>query len=86
MKHQGQNIIMKLIQKAQTQIKPLQFTTLCPKYYQMMKVYTRRYKFVKLKANESLFCGSYMCQNYVKYYGRNVEHYENIRKYGGRNL
>ena len=37
MKHQEQNIPMKMIQKTQKQTKHMQFPTLCQKYYQMMK-------------------------------------------------
>ena len=38
MKHQRQNISMKMIQKTQKKTKLLQFLTLCRKYYQMMKL------------------------------------------------
>ena len=37
MKHQGQNIPMKMIQKTQKQTELMQFLTLCHKYYQMTK-------------------------------------------------
>ena len=37
MKHQEQNISMKMIQKTQKQTKLLQLLTLCHRYYQMMK-------------------------------------------------
>ena len=37
MKHLGQNVPMKMIQKIQKQTKLLPFLTLCHKYYQMMK-------------------------------------------------
>ena len=35
-KHQGQNILMKFIQKTEKQTKPQQLPVLCQKYYQVM--------------------------------------------------
>ena len=58
MKHPRQNTPMKMIQKSQKQTKPLQFRSLCHKYYQIMKL--QKHKFLKCKAKRSLQCGSRM--------------------------
>ena len=50
-KHQGQNILMKVIQKTEKQTKLQQLPTLCQKYYRIMKSH---------RAKESLQCSSYM--------------------------